>query len=242
MTETNETDDRPLAKRIGTQERAKATLDFAEHEIERLGDETELPDSTVELSTAIYKRAIDTEIIENRSIATLTAATLYAACRVIDEGVSLKRITAHSSANHTIVQRCVSKVASELELELGLVDPRLFVPRLREELGLSFEVEHKSVELLTFAMEKDLLTGRSPSGYAAAAIYASSLLCNERVTQAEVAEKVGISTETISKRYAEVLRERGGQRRVKYTIDLDIRTAREEEYDPTEAQLVEKTY
>jgi len=48
-------------------------------------------------------------------------------------------------------------------------------------------------------------SGKSPVGLAAAAIYAASLLCNEKVTQNEVSEVANISEVTIRNRYHELL-------------------------------------
>jgi len=48
-----------------------------------------------------------------------------------------------------------------------------------------------------------MLSGKSPTGYAAAAIYAASLLCNEKKTQNEVASVAQVTEVTIRNRYQE---------------------------------------
>jgi transcription initiation factor TFIIB len=53
--------------------------------------------------------------------------------------------------------------------------------------------------------EAGLLSGKSPVGLAAAAVYAAALLCNEKVTQSEVSEVASISEVTIRNRYKELL-------------------------------------
>jgi len=51
--------------------------------------------------------------------------------------------------------------------------------------------------------------GKSPTGYAAAAIYAASLLCNEKKTQREVADVAQVTEVTIRNRYQEQIEAMG---------------------------------
>ena len=55
------------------------------------------------------------------------------------------------------------------------------------------------------AKDQGVHSGKSPVGLAAAAIYAASLLTNEKVTQSEVSEVANISEVTIRNRYHELL-------------------------------------
>jgi transcription initiation factor TFIIB len=74
-------------------------------------------------------------------------------------------------------------------------------------LTLRGEVQSKAVEILRQASEKELTSGRGPTGVAAAAIYISSILCGDRRTQREVAEVAGITEVTIRNRYKELAEE-----------------------------------
>jgi len=74
------------------------------------------------------------------------------------------------------------RISQELGLEMR-AGRRKYVPRFSSELELSEEVQSKANEIIETTAEKGLLSGKSPTGYAAAAIYAASLLCNEKKTQ-----------------------------------------------------------
>ena len=50
-----------------------------------------------------------------------------------------------------------------------------------------------------------MLSGKSPVGIAAAAVYAAALLTNEKVTQSQVSDVADISEVTIRNRYKELL-------------------------------------
>ncbi|MFQ5910761.1 MAG: transcription initiation factor IIB, partial [Thermoplasmata archaeon] len=62
----------------------------------------------------------------------------------------------------------------------------------------------KAVEILKDAADKELTSGRGPTGVAAAAIYVASILANERRTQREVADVAGVTEVTIRNRYKEL--------------------------------------
>ncbi len=79
------------------------------------------------------------------------------------------------------------------------------MPRFTSDLGLSEEVERRARQLLDNAKQQGVHSGKSPVGLAAAAVYAASLLTNEKVTQSEVSEVANISEVTIRNRYHELL-------------------------------------
>jgi transcription initiation factor TFIIB len=78
------------------------------------------------------------------------------------------------------------------------------VPRYINSLKLSGEAQEKSIELLKHAMRKGLVSGRSPTGVSAAAVYIAGALCGERRTQKEVADVAGVTEVTIRNRYREL--------------------------------------
>ena len=53
--------------------------------------------------------------------------------------------------------------------------------------------------------EKELDSGRGPTGMAASVIYIASVLGNKRRTQREVAEVAGVTEVTIRNRYKEIV-------------------------------------
>ncbi|MDK2782335.1 MAG: transcription initiation factor [Archaeoglobi archaeon] len=92
----------------------------------------------------------------------------------------------------------------QCSLKLLPTSPIDYIPRFCSALGLSSRVQQKAIEILKQAQEKELTSGRGPTGVAAAAIYISSVLCGERRTQREVAEVAGITEVTIRNRYKEL--------------------------------------
>ncbi|MFP8889195.1 transcription initiation factor IIB [Natrialbaceae archaeon A-CW2] len=194
---------RKWQERIRTKDAGERNLQFALSEIDRMSSAMGIPRSVREVACMIYRRALTEDLIRGRSIEGVATSALYAACRM--EGIprSLEEVAGVSRVDRKEIGRTYRYVAQELGLEMEPVNPKKYVPRFCSELELSEEVQSKANEIIDVTTEKGLLSGKSPTGYAAAAIYASSLLCNEKKTQREVASVAQVTEVTIRNRYQE---------------------------------------
>jgi transcription initiation factor TFIIB len=194
---------RKWQERIRTKDAGERNLQFALSEVDRMASALGVPRSVREVASVIYRRALNEDLIRGRSIEGVATSALYAACR--QEGIprSLEEIAEVSRVERKEIGRTYRYLSQELGLELEPVDPKKYVPRFCSELGLSKEVQSKATEIIDVTAEEGLLSGKSPTGFAAAAIYAASLLCNEKKTQREVAEVAQVTEVTIRNRYQE---------------------------------------
>ncbi len=200
---------RKWQERIRTKDAGERNLQFALSEIDRMASALGVPRAVREVASVIYRRALAEDLIRGRSIEGVATSALYAACR--QEGIprSLDEVADVSRVPQKEIGRTYRYIAQELGLELEPVDPTQYVPRFCSELGLSEEVEQKTREIIRKTADEGLLSGKSPTGYAAAAIYAASLLCNEKKTQREVAEVAQVTEVTIRNRYQEQIEAMG---------------------------------
>lgn len=190
-----------LFERIGTPERGEEISDIGVLEIELLGESLKLQSGVLNVAKAISKRAIQNRtIVENCSLAALSTCAVYLACRTENLGYDPSAISKESIISERLLREKFTLVKNELDLEIGPVDPENYVQRFCEDLELSAKVEEKAIQIIE-ASKHDVLSGRSPSGFAAAAVYASSLLCNEARSQAVIAKETGVSTRTIRDTY-----------------------------------------
>lgn len=189
--------------RIRTKDAGERNLQFALSETDRMASSLGVPRSVREAASVLYRRALDEDLIRGRSIEGVATSTLYAACRM--EGIprSLDEVAAVSRVERMEIGRTYRYLSKELSLEMEPVDPKKYVPRFSSELDLPEEVQAKANEIIDTTAEKGMLSGKSPTGYAAAAIYASALLCNEKKTQREVANVAQVTEVTIRNRYQE---------------------------------------
>ncbi|WP_273838620.1 transcription initiation factor IIB [Halococcus sp. PRR34] len=200
---------RKWQERVRTKDAGERNLQFALSETDRMASALGVPRSVREVASVIYRRALSEDLIRGRSIEAVATGALYAACR--KEGIprSLEEVTHVARVEQKEIGRTYRYIARELELGMRPVDPQKYVPRFCSSLGLSEEVQSKAKEVIEASAAEGLLSGKSPTGYAAAAIYAASLLCNEKKTQREVADVAQVTTVTIRNRYQEQIEAMG---------------------------------
>ncbi|ESP89661.1 transcription initiation factor IIB [Candidatus Halobonum tyrrellensis] len=192
-------------ERFRTRDSKERNLKQALGEIDRMASALGLPDNVRETASVIYRRALDEDLLPGRSIEGVSTASLYAAARQAGTPRSLDEITGVSRVDKDEVARTYRYVVRELNLEIQPADPESYVPRFASDLELSDEAERRARQLLETAKEEGIHSGKSPVGLAAAAVYAASLLTNEKVTQGEVSDVANISEVTIRNRYHELL-------------------------------------
>lgn len=206
---------------IGTKEWGKETIEVAYYEIKRLCGELDIDDGRVPVAKAIYNRSLNNGVIEYTKIYELSAVAVYTACRTENTPISPSEIASVSDISESKLTNIFTDVIGPLQLEVGPVDPKQYVSRYCNELNRSKAVEAKAIEILDYCDNLDLFSGKSPSAYAASAVYMSSLLVNEKATQKEVAEISQSSVETIRSRYKEQLYAVAEQGDVDLDLDED---------------------
>ncbi|MFB6074530.1 MAG: transcription initiation factor IIB family protein [Haloarculaceae archaeon] len=192
-------------ERFRTRDSKERNLKQALGEIDRMASALGLPENVRETASVIYRRALDENLLPGRSIEGVSTASVYAAARQAGVPRSLDEITDVSRVEKSEIARTYRYVVRELGLEVQPADPESYVPRFASSLELSDEAEHRARQLLQNAKEQGVHSGKSPVGLAAAAVYAASLLTNEKTTQAAVSEVADISEVTIRNRYHELL-------------------------------------
>jgi len=192
-------------ERFRTRDSKERNLKQALGEIDRMSSALGLPENVRETASVIYRRALDENLLPGRSIEGVSTAALYAAARQAGVPRSLDEVERVSRVDKMELTRTYRYIIRELNLEVKPADPESYVPRFISDLDLSDEVERRARDLIESAREAGVLSGKSPVGLAAAAVYAAALLCNQKVTQNEVSEVADISEVTIRNRYKELL-------------------------------------
>lgn len=192
-------------ERFRTRDSKERNLKQALGEVDRMASAQGLPDNVRETASVIYRRALDEDLLPGRSIEGVSTACVYAAARMAGVPRSLDEIAEVSRVEKSEIARTYRYVVRELSLEVRPADPGQYVPRFASSLDLSDESEMRAKDLLENAKEKGVHSGKSPVGLAAAAVYAASLLTNEKTTQAAVSDVADISEVTIRNRYHELL-------------------------------------
>jgi transcription initiation factor TFIIB len=192
-------------ERFRTRDSKERNLKQALGEIDRMASALGLPENVRETASVIYRRALEDDLLPGRSIEGVASASLYAAARQAGTPRSLDELERVSRVDRMELTRTYRYIIRELELEVQPADPEHYVPRFASELDLSEEAERRARDLLERGREQGVISGKSPVGLAAAAIYAASLLTNEKLTQSQVGDVADVSEVTIRNRYHELL-------------------------------------
>ncbi|WP_277554992.1 transcription initiation factor IIB [Halobaculum limi] len=194
---------RTWQERIRTQDAGERNLQVALSEIERMSSAQGVPKSVREVASVMYRRALSEDLIRGRSIEAMATASLYASCR--QEGIprSLDDFVGVSRVGRREIARAYRYISGELSLALRPVDPAEHVPRFCSELDLSEEVKQRATRIVNETTEMGLHAGKSPTGFAAAAIYLASMLSNDKRTQSDIADVADVTVVTVRNRYKE---------------------------------------
>jgi transcription initiation factor TFIIB len=180
---------------------AERNLAEALRSLDRISSALNLPRTSRENAAIIYRKAVSKNLIRGRSIEGLVAAAIYAACRRCNIPRTLREIHNKSDIPVKVIGRNYRFLTRELQLKLLPTSPQDYLPRFCNKLKLSKKTQDKAKEIIEKASEKELTSGKSPSGVAAATIYMAAILCDERRTQAEVADISGVTEVTIRNNY-----------------------------------------
>ncbi|ADT84075.1 transcription initiation factor IIB [Thermococcus sp. SY098] len=202
---------RKWQSRLRVSDAAERNLAFALSELDRIASQLKLPKHVEEEAARLYREAVRRGLIRGRSIESVIAACVYAACRLLKIPRTLDEIADIARVDKKEIGRSFRFIARNLNLtpKKLFVKPTDYVNKFADELGLSEKVRRRAIELLEEAYNRGLTSGKSPAGLVAAALYIASLLEGEKRTQREVAEVARVTEVTVRNRYKELVEKLG---------------------------------
>lgn len=170
-------------------------------ELDRLSDKLYIPPNIKEKAAIIYRRALDQGLVRGRSISTVTAASLYAACRRTQTSRTLREITHFSTIDKKDIARCYRLILRELSIQMPIPDAQLVVPKIAAKVGVGEKTQQMAIEILRRAEKLKNTAGKDPMGLAAAALYIACQMTDEKRTQKMLANATGVTEVTVRNRY-----------------------------------------
>jgi transcription initiation factor TFIIB len=192
-------------------------LKLALAELKRVSSYLRLPGSVEEEASRIYTLAVQKGLVRGRSMESVVAGALYAACRRHDVPRTLDELSEASGIEKKEIGRTYRFITRELGIKILPSNPADYIARFASALKLSAETQSKSVEIIERAQHVELTSGRGPTGIASAALYVAALINGEKRTQREVADVAGVTEVTIRNRYKELLDKLDLEREIKKT-------------------------
>ena len=192
-------------KKAGVSDQTEKNLVLAFSEITKISHILSLPKSVLEKAATTYKKIVKKRYVKGRNIRTLTAATVYMACKQCGFPRTLNEVAIASK----ITKRKVGKGYRFLVKELGCfippVKPAQYLQKFLNQLTISEKTKEITDKILEAAnVNVRLTSGRDPMSIVAAAIYIATLLTGEKKTQREIAEASRLTEATIRNRYKEL--------------------------------------
>lgn len=177
--------------------------------LDEIANRMELSDRVKEEASKLYRDATEKGLTRGRSIESVVAATLYAACRKLKIPCTIDDIANNLNTKNADtkreIARCYRLLVRDLSVDIPVIEPELFVSRIVSALGLPDYIAVEAAKVLREARAKGVTAGKDPSGLAAAAVYLAALRNGLRRTQKEIAHVAGVTEVTVRNRYKELV-------------------------------------
>jgi len=201
------------------QERVSTSIErnlrLAMAELRRVASFLNLPSVVRDESARVYNFVLQRGLVRGRSMESVIAACIYAACRSYNIPRTLDEIAAASDVPRKEIGRTYRFIIRKLGIKVRPSSPKDYISRFSSILHLSPKSQNHALKILKKADISELTSGRGPAGIAAAALYVSALMNDEKKTQREVADVAGITEVTIRNRYKELIERLGIEDKLK---------------------------
>ncbi len=184
----------------------ESSLISALSEIRRLSSKMGLPEHVKERAAAIYRQVVEKNLVRGRSIKIVSCAVVYIACRKLGIPRTLDEFAKETDYDRKEIGRTYRFLKWELKMKLKPTKPQKYIQKFCNELGLGGDVKRLAEKIINEAEEKELLSGKGPTGLAAAAIYIASIKAGDRRTQIEIAEVADVTEVTVRNRYKDLVK------------------------------------
>jgi transcription initiation factor TFIIB len=191
------------------QERVSTSIErnlrLAMAELRRVASFLNLPSVVRDEASRVYNFVLQRGLVRGRSMESVIAACLYAACRSYNIPRTLDEIASASDVERKEIGRTYRFIVRKLKIKVTPSSPKDYISRFASILHLSPKAQNEALKILKKADITELTSGRGPAGVAAAALYVAALINDEKKTQREVADVAGITEVTIRNRYKELI-------------------------------------
>ena len=158
-----------------------------------------LPEMVAEESGRLCSKAREQSLVRGRSKEVITASIVYLVARNND----VPRTVEETADSIGVEERKLAKnyryVAREMDLGIKPVNPKKFLPRFANELGISGEVQAMVREAISEARDENLTVGRKPASVVSGAMYYVSDREDLEITQRNIAMACNVTTVTVRK-------------------------------------------
>ena len=175
-------------------------------------DGLNLSRNVLETASMIYRNLDGHVDVKGKSVASITAATIYMACKQCDVVRSLEEICKGICAPKDVKSK--TKLAARyyrtMVMEMGqlsapVVTMDKYISKIANMTQTEVRVERLALEIAEKTKDSSIADGKAPNGIAAAYLYVASVLLGQNVLQRDVSSIAGVTEVTIRNRCKEIL-------------------------------------
>lgn len=175
-------------------------------------DSLNLSKNVLETASMIYRNLDGHVDVKGKSIVSITAATIYMACKQCDVVRSLEEICRGICPPKDVKSK--TKLAARyyrtIVMEIGQVAAPIvtmdkYISKIANMTQTDVRVERLALEIAEKTKDNSVSDGKAPNGIAAAYLYVASVLLGQNVLQRDVSSVAGVTEVTIRNRCKEIL-------------------------------------
>ena len=185
-------------------------------------DSLSLSKNILETASIIYRNLDGHFDVKGKSVASITAATIYMACKQCAVVRSLEEICAAICAPKDVKPKTklAAKYYRSIVMGMGkmpapVVTMDKYISKIANMTQTEVRVERLALEIAEKTRDSSIADGKAPNGIAAAYLYVSSVLLGQNVLQRDVSSIAGVTEVTIRNRCKEIL--------TKYKLRITLR-------------------
>ena len=171
-----------------------------------------LSKNVLETASIIYRNLDERIDVKGKSVASISAATIYMACKQCEVVRSLDEICEGSCSPNEI--KAKAKLAARyyrtMVMEMGTANAPVvtmdkYISKIANLTKTDVRVERLALEIAEKTKNSNLADGKAPNGIASAYLYVASVLLGQSVLQRDVSSIAGVTEVTIRNRCKEIL-------------------------------------
>jgi len=171
-----------------------------------------LSKNVLETASMIYRNLDGHVDVKGKSVVSITAATIYIACKQCEVVRSLEEICRGICPAKDVKSKTklAAKYYRTMVMEVGqlsapIVTMDKYISKIANMTQTEVRVERLALEIAEKTKDSNISDGKAPNGIAAAYLYVSSVLLGQNVLQRDVSSIAGVTEVTIRNRCKEIL-------------------------------------
>jgi transcription initiation factor TFIIB len=127
------------------------------NQLDTSNDKLGLPDTVVEKTAYIYRKAQQRGLVRGRTISAVLYASMYIACRE-----PLKEIAVANNIKRTTLAKSYRLLINKLDIKIPIVDPTKCITKVANKANVNEKTKRKAIDIMYYLNRKEVPAGKDP--------------------------------------------------------------------------------